>query len=162
MRSVGWPSRNPRDAPDRRWVGNLEFVWRLIAYEIDTSLTMPELAGHWALVGKQEVTRDGLPPGLERRRPRHTHPERSQSGLREAAIARSSGRILAVLVRTSGRRLSVHCVRAVSQNRAELCEMTFLHRRRLLPASVPSSRRVIHLEFTADELPAGITWRDRA
>jgi ectoine hydroxylase-related dioxygenase (phytanoyl-CoA dioxygenase family) len=29
-------------------------------------------------------------------------------------------------------------------------------------ARVPSSRRVIHLEFTADALPAGIMWRDRA
>jgi ectoine hydroxylase-related dioxygenase (phytanoyl-CoA dioxygenase family) len=29
-------------------------------------------------------------------------------------------------------------------------------------AKVPSSRRVVHLEFTADELPAGVSWRDRA
>jgi ectoine hydroxylase-related dioxygenase (phytanoyl-CoA dioxygenase family) len=28
-------------------------------------------------------------------------------------------------------------------------------------AKVPSSRRVVHLEFTADHLPAGIEWRDR-
>jgi ectoine hydroxylase-related dioxygenase (phytanoyl-CoA dioxygenase family) len=28
-------------------------------------------------------------------------------------------------------------------------------------AKVPSSRRVVHLEFAADQLPAGIEWRDR-
>lgn len=29
------------------------------------------------------------------------------------------------------------------------------------PATVPSSRRVIHLEFAADELPNGVDWKDR-
>ena len=29
-------------------------------------------------------------------------------------------------------------------------------------AKVPNSRRVLHLEFAADELPAGVNWRDRA
>jgi len=29
------------------------------------------------------------------------------------------------------------------------------------PAKVPSSRRVVHLEFAADELPTGVEWRDR-
>lgn len=29
-------------------------------------------------------------------------------------------------------------------------------------AKVPNSRRVLHLEFATDELPAGISWRDRA
>jgi ectoine hydroxylase-related dioxygenase (phytanoyl-CoA dioxygenase family) len=28
-------------------------------------------------------------------------------------------------------------------------------------ANAPSSRRVVHLEFAADELPAGVNWRDR-
>ena len=28
-------------------------------------------------------------------------------------------------------------------------------------AKVPHSRRVLHLEFAADELPAGVNWRDR-
>ena len=28
-------------------------------------------------------------------------------------------------------------------------------------AMVPSSRRVIHLEFTANELPDGVEWGDR-
>jgi ectoine hydroxylase-related dioxygenase (phytanoyl-CoA dioxygenase family) len=28
-------------------------------------------------------------------------------------------------------------------------------------AKIPSSRRVVHLEFTADELPSGTAWRDR-
>jgi len=46
-----------------------------------------------------------FPYPLERRRPRHPDPEASQGRVREAAIAQSSGRILAVLVRTSGRPL---------------------------------------------------------
>lgn len=29
------------------------------------------------------------------------------------------------------------------------------------PAKVPSSRRVVHLEFAADELPCGVEWRHR-
>ena len=29
------------------------------------------------------------------------------------------------------------------------------------PATVPAHRRVVHLEFAADELPAGMAWRDR-
>jgi ectoine hydroxylase-related dioxygenase (phytanoyl-CoA dioxygenase family) len=29
-------------------------------------------------------------------------------------------------------------------------------------AKVPNGRRVLHLEFAADELPAGVNWRDRA
>ena len=29
------------------------------------------------------------------------------------------------------------------------------------PAKVPSSRRVVHLEFAADELPNGIEWQHR-
>ena len=29
------------------------------------------------------------------------------------------------------------------------------------PATVPGSRRVIHLEFAADELPNGVEWKDR-
>jgi len=29
------------------------------------------------------------------------------------------------------------------------------------PAKIPSSRRVVHLEFAADELPTGVEWRHR-
>src|SRR5450759_99191 len=52
--------------------------------------------------------RAGLAVAVEFPKPwcrRHPQPERSQGGVREAAIAQPPGRILAVLVRTSGRRL---------------------------------------------------------
>jgi ectoine hydroxylase-related dioxygenase (phytanoyl-CoA dioxygenase family) len=29
------------------------------------------------------------------------------------------------------------------------------------PATAPSSRRVIHLEFAAEQLPSGVAWNDR-
>jgi ectoine hydroxylase-related dioxygenase (phytanoyl-CoA dioxygenase family) len=29
------------------------------------------------------------------------------------------------------------------------------------PASIPTSRRVVHLEFAAEDLPGGIEWRHR-
>jgi ectoine hydroxylase-related dioxygenase (phytanoyl-CoA dioxygenase family) len=29
------------------------------------------------------------------------------------------------------------------------------------PAKIPSSRRVVHLEFAADELPSGVEWQHR-
>jgi hypothetical protein len=38
------------------------------------------------MVVKQEVTKDGFSHPLERRRPRHPHPEGSQDGVREAAM----------------------------------------------------------------------------
>src|SRR6266478_3941655 len=64
------------------------------------------------MVAKQEVTRDGLPRGLERRRPRHPSPERSQS--RKEAKAekkpkqkRSQSRVYeAAMLQSSGRTLS--------------------------------------------------------
>ena len=62
--------------------------------------------------------------------------ERSQSGVREAAIAESSGKILAVLVRTSGRRLlsSLRSNRSV-KSRCAVRGGYFSHVVRLLTAS---------------------------
>jgi len=53
---------------------------------------------------------------------------------------------------------AVTCI--ASQGHAILMRPLLLHTSS--PATVPSSRRVIHLEFAADELPNGVEWKDRA
>jgi len=52
---------------------------------------------------------------------------------------------------------AVTCI--ASQGHAILMRPLLLHTSS--PATVPSSRRVIHLEFAADELPYGVEWKER-
>jgi hypothetical protein len=48
---------------------------------------------------------------------------------------------------------------AASRGDAILMRPLLLHSS--LPAKVPSSRRVVHLEFADEELPKGAEWKDR-
>ena len=76
----------------------------------------------------------GLPRPLERRRPRHPHPEGSQGGVREAAIAPVAGNILP----TS---LTVNRLLAQSENSMSSCRRFWADDVQLLPN--PAKGRIV-------------------